>query len=179
MNKIGLIIKREYLTRVRKRSFLILTFLGPILMAAIYIIPIMLALNSSTDHLRVVIVDESHWFEDRFTNNKDHTFILMPGQPIDSVKDMVKNGVFDMALYVPPTQLNIPSNAVVYSIRQVPMEVETYISGVMQKEIEDQKLMAKGVDPEIASSVKTDVNLQVMRMDDKRKPSRKCSSRSA
>ena len=166
MNKIGLIIKREYLTRVRKRSFLILTFLGPILMAAIYIIPIMLALNSSTDHLRVAIVDESHWFEDRFTNNEDHTFILMPGQPIDSVKDMVKNGVFDMALYVPPTQLNIPSNAVVYSIRQVPMEVETYISGVMQKEIEDQKLMAKGVDPEIVSAVKTDVNLQVMRMDE-------------
>ena len=166
MNKIGLIIKREYLTRVRKRSFLILTFLGPILMAAIYIIPIMLALNSSTDHLRVAIVDESHWFEDRFTNNEDHTFILMPGQPIDSVKDMVKNGVFDMALYVPPTQLNIPSNAVVYSIRQVPMEVETYISNVMQKEIEDQKLMAKGVDPEIVSAVKTDVNLQIMRMDE-------------
>ena len=165
MNKIGLIIKREYLTRVRKRSFLILTFLGPILMAAIYIIPIMLALNSSTDHLRVAVVDESHWFEDRFSSNKEHTFVTMPGQPIDSVKEMVKTGVFDMALYVPPTQLNIPSNATVYSIRQVPMEVETYISSVMEKEIEEQKLMAKGVDPEIVSAVKTDVNLQIMRMD--------------
>jgi ABC-2 type transport system permease protein len=166
MNKIGLIIKREYLTRVRKRSFLILTFLGPILMAAIYIIPIMLALNSSTDHLRVAVVDESHWFEDRFTSNKEHTFVTMPGQPIDSVKEMVKTGVFDIALYVPPTQLNIPSNATVYSIRQVPMEVETYISSVMEKEIEEQKLMAKGVDPEIVSAVKTDVNLQIMRMDE-------------
>ena len=167
MNKIGLIIKREYLTRVRKRSFLILTFLGPILMAAIYIIPIMLALNSGNEKMRVAVVDESHWFEDRFNDTKEHVFILMPGQPIDSVKELVKNGVFDMALYVPPTQLNIPSNAVVYSIRQVPMEVETYISGVMQKEIEDQKLMAKGVDPEIVSAVKTDVNLQIMRMDEK------------
>ena len=103
MNKIGLIIRREYMTRVRKRSFLILTFLGPILMAAIYIIPIMLALNSSTDHLRVAVVDESHWFEDRFTDTKDHTFVTMPGQPIDSVKEMVKSGVFDMAVYVPPS----------------------------------------------------------------------------
>ena len=167
MNKIGLIIKREYLTRVRKRSFLILTFLGPILLAAIYIIPIMLALNASTDHLRVAVVDESRWFEERFTNNEQHTFVTMHGQPIDSVKEMVKTGVFDMALYVPPTQLNIPSNAVVYSIRQVPMEVETYISNVMEKEIEDQKLMAQGVDPEIVSAVKTDVNLQIMRMDEK------------
>ena len=167
MNKIGLIIKREYLTRVRKRSFLILTFLGPILMAAIYIIPIMLALNSSNEKMRVAVVDESRWFEDRFVDNKEHTFVLMPGQPIDSVKEMVKSGVFDMALYVPRTQLNIPSNAVVYSIRQVPMEVETYISNVMEKEIEDQKLMANGVDPEIVSAVKTSINLQIMRMDEK------------
>ena len=167
MNKIGLIIKREYMTRVRKRSFLLLTFLGPMLMAAIYIIPIMLALHGGNDHMRVVVVDESHWFEDRFQDTKDHTFVLMPGQPIDSVKEQVKSGVFDMALYVPPTQLNIPSNAVVYSIRQVPMEMETYISSVMQKEIEDQKLMAKGVDPEIVSAVKTKVNLSIMRMDDK------------
>ena len=167
MNKIGLIIKREYLTRVRKRSFLILTFLGPILMAAIYIIPIMLALNASTDHLRVAVVDESRWFEERFNSNDNHTFVAMHGQSIDSVKEMVKTGVFDMALYVPPTQLNIPSNAVVYSIRQVPMEMETYISSVMEKEIEEQKLMAQGVDPAIVNAVKTDVNLQIMRMDDK------------
>ena len=167
MNKIGLIIKREYLTRVRKRSFLIMTFLGPILMAAIYIIPIMLALNAGNEKMRVAVVDESHWFEDRFADTQEHTFVLMPGQPIDSVKELVKSGIFDMALYVPPTQLNIPSNAVVYSIRQVPMEVETYISNVMEKEIEDQKLMANGVDPEIVNAVKTNVNLQIMRMDEK------------
>ena len=151
MNKIGLIIRREYLTRVRKRSFLIMTFLGPILMAAIYIIPIMLALNSSNENMRIAVVDESHWFENRFQDNKEHTFVILPGQPIDSVKSLVKENIFDMALYVPPTQLNIPSNAIVYSIRQVPMEVETYISRVMQKEIEDQKLMANGVDPEITT----------------------------
>ena len=121
MNKIGLIIKREYMTRVRKRSFLILTFLGPILLAAIYIIPIMLALNSSSDHLRVAVVDESRWFEERLTSNEQHTFVTMHGMPIDSVKDLVKTGAFDLAFYVPPTQLNIPSNAIVYSIRQVPM----------------------------------------------------------
>ncbi len=167
MNKIGLIIRREYLTRVRKRSFLIMTFLGPILMAAIYIIPIMLALNSSNENMRIAVVDESHWFENRFQDNKEHTFVILPGQPIDSVKNLVKENIFDMALYVPPTQLNIPSNAIVYSIRQVPMEVETYISRVMQKEIEDQKLMANGVDPEIVSAVKTDVNLSIMRMDEK------------
>ena len=167
MNKIGLIIKREYLTRVRKRSFIIMTFLGPILMAALYIIPIMLALNASNEHLRIAVVDESHWFEDRFQNTKEHTFVLMGNQPVDSVKELVKQKVFDIVLYVPPTQLNIPSNAILYSVSQVPIEVENYIRNVMQKEIEDQKLMASGVDPKIVSAVKTDVNLSIMRMDDK------------
>lgn len=169
MNKIGLIIKREYLTRVRKRSFLIMTILGPILIAAIYIIPILLALDSSSSsqNSRIVVVDESHWFEDSFKSNDLHTFVTLPGQPIDSVKELVKAGVFDMALYIPPTQLNIPSKGVIYSLHQVPLEMETYINSVMKKEIEDQKLMASGVDPNIVSAVKTDVNLQIMRMDEK------------
>jgi ABC-2 type transport system permease protein len=68
---------------------------------------------------------------------------------------------------VTPTQLNIPYNAIVYSIQQVTMDVENYISSVMEKEIEDQKLMANGVDPDIVSAVKTKVNLQIMRMDEK------------
>ena len=91
----------------------------------------------------------------------------MDSQPVDSVKELVKQKVFDIVLYVPPTQLNIPSNAILYSVSQVPIEVENYIRNVMQKEIEDQKLMASGVDPKIVSAVKTDVNLSIMRMDDK------------
>ena len=182
MNKIGLIIKREYLTRVRKRSFIIMTFLGPILLAAIYIIPIMLALNANNDHLNVAVVDESLCFEEHFECNDKHTFVPMEGQPIDSVKAMVNKGIFDMALHVP--KFTSRPIAIIYSMRQVPMEMESYISNVMKKEIEDQKLSAKleaileakGVEPEEhlldsllkdIHSVKTDVNLQIMRMDEK------------
>ena len=71
-----------------------------------------------------------------------------------------------MALYIPPTQLNVPSNAILYSKRQVPLNIDTYIREVMKKEIEEQKLLASGVDPDIVNAVKTDINLSVMRMDD-------------
>ena len=70
MNKIGLIIKREYLTRVKKRSFIIMTFLGPILLAAIYIIPILLALRGDSEKRTIAVVDQSHWFERQFTNTE-------------------------------------------------------------------------------------------------------------
>lgn len=166
MNKIGLIIKREYLTRVRKRSFIIMTFLGPLLLAAIYIIPIMLALNAPNEKRTIAVVDGSHWFEEQFKGNDEQTFIIVEGQPIDTVKEMVKQGAFDMVLYVPPTQLNIPSNAVLYSLNQVPLSTDEYIRSVMKKEIEEQKLLASGVDPDIVDAAKTDINLSVIRMDE-------------
>lgn len=166
MNKIGLIIKREYFTRVKKRSFLIMTFLGPLLIAAVYIIPILLALHADNEKRSIVVVDESHWFERQFVNTENLTFIRLDGIPIDSTKKLVQEGLFDIALYIPETQLNIPSSAVVYSMKQVPMGVESHIKEVMKSEIQVQKLLALGVDPEILENIKTSINLTVTRMDE-------------
>lgn len=165
MNKIGLIIKREYLTRVRKRSFIIMTFLGPILLAAIYIIPILLAMNTSDNRKTIAVVDESRWFKDLFMTNDKQTFVIIEDLSLDNAKELVKEGTFDMVLHVPPTQLNVPSNAILYSLKQVPMEVDSYIRGVMEKEIEEQKMLASGIDPNVVKAVKTSINLSVMRMD--------------
>lgn len=165
MSSTGLIIKREYTTRVRKRSFLITTILAPILLALIYIVPIMLAIKSDEGHHIIAVVDESHWYENLFANNDEHTFIRIEGTPIEEVKEMVRQGDYEMVLYIPETELNAPSNAAIYSEGQIAMSIEAYIKSVMKKEIEDQKLMASGVDPDIVSNVRTDINLSVIRMD--------------
>ena len=166
MNKIGLIIKREYLTRVKKRSFIIMTFLGPLLIAAIYIIPILLALHGGDEKKTIAVVDQSHWFERQFTNTENQTFIRLDSISIDSTKKLIQDGLYDIALYIPQTQLNIPSSAVVYSMKQVPMNVESHIKEVMKNEIQVQKLLASGVDPDILEQIKTDVSLSVIRMDE-------------
>ena len=166
MNKIGLIIKREYLTRVKKRSFIIMTFLGPILLAAIYIVPILLALRGDSEKRTIAVVDQSHWFERQFTNKENQTFIRLDDISIDSTKHLVQMGVYDIALFIPETQLNIPSSAVLYSMKQVPMSIEEHIREVMKNEIQVQKLLASGVDPDILESIKTNINLSVIRMDE-------------
>ena len=58
MSKTGIIIRREYFIRVKKKSFLVMTFLGPILIASLWIIPFFLALNSDTQS-KVLVVDET------------------------------------------------------------------------------------------------------------------------
>ena len=67
MNKIILIIKREYLTRVKKKSFLIMTLLGPILMAGLMLVPIWLAIKDK-DIQRIEVVDETETFINQFEN---------------------------------------------------------------------------------------------------------------
>ncbi len=61
MNKILLIIKREYLSRVKKKSFILMTLLGPILMAAIGIVPIYLSMQKS-ELQKIELIDESTLF---------------------------------------------------------------------------------------------------------------------
>ncbi|MBR3698724.1 MAG: ABC transporter permease [Bacteroidales bacterium] len=165
MNKIGLIIRREYFTRVKKRSFIIMTFLGPLLIAAVYIIPILLALHADNEKRTIAVVDQSHWFERQFVSTENQTFIRLDDIDIDSTKRLVQQGFFDIALFIPETQLNIPSSAVVYSMKQVPITVESHIKEVMKNEIQVQKLLAAGVDPDILESLKTNINLSVIRMD--------------
>ena len=62
MGKIGLIIKREYLTRVRKKSFLIMTILGPLVMAAIMIVPVWMA-SVNVSVKKVLVLDEAGFIE--------------------------------------------------------------------------------------------------------------------
>jgi ABC-2 type transport system permease protein len=58
MNKIFLIIRREYWERVRKPSFIVMTLLGPILMAAVFVVPVWIAMQDKSKHI-VLVVDES------------------------------------------------------------------------------------------------------------------------
>ena len=62
MNKIGLIIRREYLTRVRKKSFIIMSIVGPLLFALVFVIPIWLA-SGEGDEKIIEILDESGYFQ--------------------------------------------------------------------------------------------------------------------
>ena len=57
MNKIGLIIKREYLVRVKKKSFIIMTFLGPLLFTGLMVGAVLVAMSDDTVH-NVLIVDQ-------------------------------------------------------------------------------------------------------------------------
>ena len=168
MNKLGIIIKREYLTRVKNKSFLIITFLGPIFFVALMIAPALLALNSDKMESKkaIAVLDETGWFYQKFDNTETNTFVYHDeNENIDSLKKLVFEDIYDAILYIPGTSLNIPVNAKLYSDKQISMTLSSYIENTMKKEVEHKKLLALGIDPEIVKSANTNINIANIRMD--------------
>ncbi|MBR5781664.1 MAG: ABC transporter permease [Bacteroidales bacterium] len=168
MNNLSIILKREYLTRVKKRSFIILTFLGPILFAALMIAPSLLMIKSEKMESKkaIAVLDETSWFEGKFENTDVNTFVYYDeNENIDSLKKLVFEGIYDAVLYIPMTSLNIPVNAKLYSNKQIPMTLSSHIRNSMKQEVEHQKLLASGIDPKIVKSVQTNINVATIRMD--------------
>lgn len=163
--KIGIIIQREYLTRVKKRSFLLITFLAPLFFAALMFLPTLLIKNSEKfDEKRTIAVcDESTVFINKFENTDFNTFIYIDND-IDDAKNLVREGVYDGVLYIPGTMLNLPTNAEIYSKKQIPMTVTAHIRSTMKQVLEHQKLLASGIDPDIVKASATTINVQTIRM---------------
>ena len=169
MNNLGIIIKREYLTRVKKRSFLLLTFLGPLFFATLMIAPSLLMLRSEKMESKkaIVVLDESGMFEGKIENTDANTFIYEnENANIDSLKKFVFDGIYDAFLYIPSTSLNIPVNAKLYSDKQIPMTLSSHIEREMKQVVEHQKLLASGIDPDIVKASKTSINVSTIRMDE-------------
>ena len=163
MSKINLIIQREYLTRVKKRSFIVLTFLGPLLMASIWIIPIYLS-NLSKETKVISVLDETGVFFDKFTGDENMQFIQAVPQLKAAKENLNKMGNYAL-LFIPKPDLHIPNTAIIYSEKQASLDVKNYIKGVMKKEIEAQKLAARGINPETLLSIKTNVFISSIKVD--------------
>jgi len=162
MNKTLIIIKREYLSRVRKKTFLIMTILGPILMASIWVIPIYLA-NVSDEQKVIQVLDETTLFQKQFKNTGELKFIPTT-MDIETAKNNLSTSGNYALLYIPKTQLNVPTTAILYSGHQPSLDVKGHIKEVMQKEIESLKLESSGIDPEILKSIKTNINLNTIKI---------------
>lgn len=107
MNKILLIIKREYLTRVMKKSFLMVTFLVPVLFIGMMSLVVYLAVNQGGlgDVKKVQVVDESGWFANKIQSSKTIQYSFATDYTATK-KTFIKNG-YDYLLYVPASMKKI------------------------------------------------------------------------
>lgn len=101
MNKLLLIIKREYLAKVRNKSFVIMTFLSPILIVGMIVLIAYLTKVNDSDKRIIAVLNESVFFSRDFITTDQVAFIDFEGIPVEIAKDSVVNLGYYGLLYLP------------------------------------------------------------------------------
>ena len=149
MHKIWLIIKREYLVRVRKKSFIIMTILGPILMAALLIVPTYLAEENKENRIIALNEDANYILED----SEFIHFTTIPTSEAELLKTDFNESPFYALLYIDG------ENFTLYSNQQISLSVSKSIERQLEQLIEHEKLKLLGIDLQILEDASTEINI--------------------
>jgi ABC-2 type transport system permease protein len=165
MNKIGLIISREYLTRVKKKSFIIMSIVGPLLFGLIFVIPIWLASREGDEKI-VEVLDESGYFRGKFEGTGSVSFVYLDDS-IDEAKEALKSKGNYGLLYIPSIDLDDPKGIIFFGEKNPSIEVQSSLERFIKNEIEEIKLNESGIDKEKLDKIKTNISISVINMTEK------------
>lgn len=139
MSILTLIIKREFIAKVRNKSFIVMTFLSPLLMVALAALVGYLATRKS-EAKRIAIHDESGLFAPEFKSNADYRYMDFSKVDLKILKDSIVNESYEGLIYVPKiTDNSILANKIQYISNDSPdidfiNDIEEVIAGKMTKE---------------------------------------------
>ncbi|WP_026902484.1 ABC transporter permease [Pedobacter glucosidilyticus] len=164
MKKVFLIIEREYLSRVKKKSFLILTFLVPSLFIAMYAAVFFIYKNEGESKKEFLVLDESGIFKNEFKNSETITFKYADGGYAAN-KAKIKNKKDLLLLYVPKDYAS--SNDIeILSAKKPGFSLLNDVEKQMENIIQNKKLIAAGIDTAILKSSKTQININAKQLTD-------------
>jgi ABC-2 type transport system permease protein len=139
MSKISLIIKREYMTRVKKKSFLILSIVGPLLIAALFVVPVWLA-TQDEDSQNIEVVDETGIFINQLKNTDELSFNYEFRNIEEAQNDLNEEGKYTAVLYIPKIVVTHPKTVQIFYKNKPKGSSIRYMEREIAKVIEDKKL---------------------------------------
>ena len=165
MNKILLIIKREYLSRVRKKSFIIMTILGPVLMAGLILAPILLMDSSDEEKKEIWVCDENNLFEPQFEDLDGTDYQFFKNDLIE-VKERFNSSDGYALVHIPKFDNQnidmLESSVKVYVHKPMSLSNQNQISNNIESVIESIKLKEEGLTRDIIDRTRSNVNLNTI-----------------
>ena len=162
MNKIFLIIKREYLVRVKKKSFIIMTILAPLLMAALIVAPVFLADQSQEKRLIAVTEIESSYAKE-MTDSENIHFTIITKEEGDLMKNNISESPYYAILDIQDT------NFTLYGSQQIGLNVRKSIENQIETIIERNNLKQAGINIDILEKAKTNITIKTKIIDNEGK----------
>jgi len=169
MNKISVIIKREYVTRVRKKSFIIMTVLAPLLMASMFVLLPILMMNQKGDFKKIAVLeDNSDLFKGVIKSTKDAEFVYLDNAKVEDLKKTFEKDGYYGILYISPELVHTPNAVYLISKKQPAIGLLQHIENSLKKEIERQKLLSYKIEnlDEIMKNIETNVSVQTKKLDE-------------
>jgi ABC-2 type transport system permease protein len=165
MNKLSLVIKREFMQRVKRKSFIITTLLMPILMIGLMCVPAVIAVVSEPEAKIIAVVDNSNIIGESLQDNEYVNFIAADKTSnIDSLKnDKEYYGV----LVIGENVVDDPSNVTLFMHEASSLGLDATISNQLKDRIENVRLQKYNIDnlKEILNDIEADVTIQNIRLD--------------
>jgi ABC-2 type transport system permease protein len=159
MNKILLIIKREYLTKVKKKAFLIATIGVPILLFGIQAGAIYLAVSDGDDLKKVQVIDESGLFKNVLKDDKKNDYTFVNTKLDDAKKTFVANGV-DALVYIPQNIVEEPKGIKMFAEKTVNQGIRDDVENSLQAEIRNIRLTRANIDIKVIEANRVDVEAE-------------------
>ena len=144
MSKISLIIEREYLTRVQKKSFILMTILSPIVMVALIFAPIWLAQLSSDEVRQIAIIDQTGLYKNIYENSEEYQFTYTQGilNPAEMRAEESQPYAY---VIIKDNLLNNPKGMTIYSQKQITNSCESMITSQMEEFLKNEKLLSYNI----------------------------------
>lgn len=162
MRNIGVIISREYMTRVRKKSFLVITFVVPLLFAVICILPTVIMMNTKDKTQTVEVVDESGIVLPYLESGKTIEYVDCSGADMEALKSSLIEDGANAVLHISPLDSLAKMVTVeVYSTKPMTVEAKESIRGRVEEAVEDYRYASYDI-PELKKLVedaKVDINV--------------------
>lgn len=159
MNKMFLVLQREYMSRVKKKSFLLSTLLVPLIFPLLIGGMIYFAMENDKNKRQesVRVLDESGLFQ--FVEDSSYAYINVEG-PLDSAKnDFASSSDFGL-LYVPDIEIGKPEGILFFTHTSPGLKVVGDFEGDIWRQIREKKLNDLGLSKGQMDSLKTEVNIQ-------------------
>ena len=162
MRNIGIIISREYLTRVRKKSFLLTTFLVPVLFAAMCILPSVIMFMAKDKGKQVAVVDQSSIVMPYLQDTEAVDYTDYSTEPIDSMKARFNELGLDVLVVISPldtVQKTVALSS--YSEKPLSVDIKEGVQSKVNEAIEDYRLAQYEIGDlkQIMADVESDVSM--------------------
>ena len=159
MHKIWLIIKREYSSRVKKKSFLLLTILVPVIIIGFYSVIIAIAIQGASGTETVAVIDKANLFEGKTYPEKGLDLKFIPNETEEGFKAKYQDQGYKYFLSVPEMDIKSPVSPNLYYAKSLGPGTQAKIEAVINGAIEKKRMLAENIDINRLNSIKSNISV--------------------